>query len=268
MKVRLLRDRNDIAPLLQADSIYAAYAIGDLSAGFFEQCCWAVAEDGGGLCALAMTFAGLYPPALFLMGQSAGLQAILGRALRPRQAYLTMRPEHSRAIGHIYRLAEQRHMWRMHVSAATFRPRPSAAIQLHGPDLRRLNALYTWGGADFFSAYQLEQGVYFAIERDGKLVSAAGTHLAAPSYGVAAVGNVYTHPDYRNQGLATACTSAVSAELLRLGCSSVVLNVRQDNVPAIVAYEKLGYAIHCEFIESPVQRRNALQQLASRISRR
>ncbi len=270
MRVRLLTNKPDILHILQHDSIYAAYAIGDLADGFFEKCQWAVAEDSHQPRALAMTFNGLQPPALFLMGDNEGLQSLLRQGVCPQHAYLTMRPENVPAVAHIYNLAEKREMWRMSVERSAFRPvlgRQDMA-RLRPVDIDALNQLYSWGGAAFFSAYQLEQGVYYAAHRNGGLVAAAGTHIVSPEYGIAAVGNVYTHPDYRNRGLATACTSAVVAELFRLGCTVVVLNVRQDNLAAVRAYAKLGFRIYCPFVEAPGRIKNSMQRLLSKITTR
>jgi predicted GNAT family acetyltransferase len=100
-----------------------------------------------------------------------------------------------------------------------------------------------------FSPYQLAQGVFYGIENRGRLIAAAGTHLVAPTYGVAAVGNVFTDPDYRGQGYATLCTSAVTKELLSQG-TDVVLNVQEGNADAVHIYEKLGYRPYCRFIEA------------------
>ena len=99
----------------------------------------------------------------------------------------------------------------------------------------------------------------------GRLAAAAGTHVIAAQYGLAAVGNVYTHPDHRNRGLAKACTAAVVAELFQLGCRSVVLNVRQGNKPAVAAYASLGFHVHCSFIEAPARRKSYPEQVLSNL---
>ena len=88
---------------------------------------------------------------------------------------------------------------------------------------------------------------------NGRLVSAAGTHVVSPAARLAVVGNVLTHLDYRGRGFATAVTGAVTAELLRT-CDQVVLNVRADNPPAINAYRRLGYAEHTRFEERLIHR--------------
>jgi predicted GNAT family acetyltransferase len=76
----------------------------------------------------------------------------------------------------------------------------------------------------------------------------AGTHLVAQDWGVAAVGNIYVHPDWRGRGYGALVSSAVTAELLQRGLL-VVLNVDQNNPVAINLYRQLGFAVHCPFVE-------------------
>jgi GNAT superfamily N-acetyltransferase len=211
-----------------------------------------------------MSFNGLMTPALFVMGEKDGVRTLLTRTLRLPQVHLTLQPAHRGVVESVYATSEVRQMFRMHVDRQSFMPSSIQAVRLHSSNLSDLNALYAWGGPGFFAAYQLEQGIYYGALADGKLIAAAGTHVVAPEYGIAAVGNVYTHPEYRGRGLAKACTSAVTAALLDMGCLSVVLNVRQDNAPALQAYQRLGYAVHCPYIEARGQRRSAAGQFINR----
>ncbi|MHA1469231.1 MAG: GNAT family N-acetyltransferase, partial [Candidatus Asgardarchaeia archaeon] len=57
---------------------------------------------------------------------------------------------------------------------------------------------------------------------------------------VALIREVYTHPSFRNKGLATSVCSAISKELLSLS-KEVILWVAKDNLPAIRVYEKIGF---------------------------
>ena len=99
----------------------------------------------------------------------------------------------------------------------------------------------------------IAEGVYYGIRVNGRLVSAAGTHVISPQARLGVVGNVLTSPEYRGRGYATATTAAVTAELLRT-CDHVVLNVRSDNPPALQAYRRLGYAEHVRFEERLIHR--------------
>ncbi len=262
MNTRVLTNKAEILAYLESDRDYAAYAIGDLDDGFFEQCVWHVAQENGAIRALALVYAGFDPPVLFLMGSSNGAAALLGGPVQPEHAMPMVRAEHLAALGQYYRWGANDlvEMWRMALAIPRFSPvsfsllSPLCLRQLEAQDAGRLFALYALGGGDAFTLAQLAQGVFYGVEIEGQLVAAAGTHLVSAAYSVAAVGNVMTHPDYRGRGYATAATSAVCAELARRGLASIVLNVGQHNAPAARVYEKLGFVKHCAFYEGHLER--------------
>jgi predicted GNAT family acetyltransferase len=102
-----------------------------------------------------------------------------------------------------------------------------------------------------FHVSQMQPGVFYGLWVEGYLVAAAGTHLLSPTYGLAAVGNVFTHPSYRRKGYGLAATSAVVSALLETGIRDIVLNVSQKNLPAVRIYERLGFERYCPFLEGP-----------------
>jgi ribosomal protein S18 acetylase RimI-like enzyme len=144
-------------------------------------------------------------------------------------------------------------MIRMAVDRTRFTPAPAAVERLLPVEVGELNRLYQLGFAAWLSSGTIAEGVYYGIRVNGRLVSAAGTHVISREARLAVVGNVLTHAGHRGRGYATAVTSAVTAELLRY-CDDVVLNVRADNPPAIQAYRKLGYSEHSRFEERLVRR--------------
>jgi len=249
-----LTDKAQILPFLETDRFYAAYAIGDLEPEMFAQSTWSGAERGGRLQALALHFRGLKPPALFLMGDADGLRAILADVLYPEWVYLTCRMEHLPMTHDFYKWDETTPMWRMVLQPACFRPVEDDCVRLTPAHSNQLTELYAFGGGNAFNPAQLQHGVFYGVLADGQLVAAAGTHLASSTYSVAAVGNIFTHPDYRERGYGTATTSAVVAELLQRGIRDVVLNVSQENKSAIRIYERLGFECYCPFLEGPANK--------------
>ncbi len=246
-----LGERSEILAYLETDRLYAAYAIGDLEPGLFEDCTWAGAWQAGVQQALVLHYRGLTPAALFMAGTTGGLRAILEQELRPDPVYLTCRPERVPLAREFYAWPDPVPMWRMVLRPSRFQPVAANCIRLHAGDAGRLAALYGLGGGLAFSPAQIEQGVFFGIYEQGELVSVGGTHLASPTYGVAAVGNVFTRPDYRGRGHGTAATSAVVEELLAQGIGDIVLNVGQSNEGAVRIYERLGFEHFCGFFEGP-----------------
>jgi len=261
-QVRALTNKEQILAFLQQDRIYAAYAIGDLEPSLFAQCQWFGAEDDGEMQALALFFTGLQPPALFTMGDTDGVAAILDSALQPERAYFTCRAEHLPVVEASYALDEIEEMFRMAIAPADFRRVPGPTVKLDLSHLDALRQLYQLGGGDAFAPYQLQDGIYYGVEVSGQLVSAAGTHLVSPTFGVAGVGNIFTHPDHRRQGYGTACTSQVVEELLAQDLD-VVLNVNRENIEAIGVYERLGFRRHCPYIEVVGERKSANHQISN-----
>lgn len=262
-----LTDERVILAYLQHDRIYAAYAVGDLEPALFADTTWYGALDAGPIEALAMVYAGLEPPVLFVMGVPAGVDFLLREADLPAQVFVTCRSRHLSIVQAHYAFPDVRPMLRMRVRPADFLPYDfeGSVVRLTSADAPQLAALYAQGGdyaPDAFSPRQLDDGVFYGIfdaaqpapDAPGRqLVAAAGTHLVARAYGIGAVGNIYTHPAYRGQGLARVVTSAVTADLLAAGLD-VVLNVQENNDHALRIYQRLGYQIHCRFFEGPAQR--------------
>jgi ribosomal protein S18 acetylase RimI-like enzyme len=150
----------------------------------------------------------------------------------------------------------------MTVTAESFRPVDGEARRLTRHDIIRVNRLYAAeGGPLFYTAGHLAEGVYYGVFLDGRLVSIAGTHVCSPTEGIAVVGNVFTHPAYRNRGLAKLATGVVTATLLQR-CPQVYLTVESTNIPAIKVYDALGYRESCTLYETPVTRREPKGTLA------
>jgi ribosomal protein S18 acetylase RimI-like enzyme len=253
---RAVADRDEIAAYLRTDRRYAAYALGDLDGAARGRCTWGMAhDDTGRVVALAMHQEGLVPQPLFLMGDPAGCREVLGSVIRPRDAYFLSTGAHDVAIADLYELDPPLSLLRMAVDADTFTPFAGPAERLGAADGEDLNRLYQLGFRGGFPASILDDGVYYGVRVRGRLVSAAGTHVINLREGVAVVGNVMTHVDFRGHDLAKMVTSAVTAELLqRVG--DVALNVHADNGPAITAYARLGYREHCRLSERLGHRRS------------
>jgi ribosomal protein S18 acetylase RimI-like enzyme len=246
-----LNEKSQILNYLNTDRLYAAYAIGDLEPELFAQSTWGGATQDNRLQALALHFRGLQLPAFFLMGNPHGLRAILKNVLCPERVYLTCRPEHLALTRIFYTWDKIIPMWRMVLPPSSFQPVENDCIRLTPAHAHRLTELYTLGDAVGFSPAQLAHGVFYGIFAQDQLVAVAGTHLVSETYGVAAVGNVLTHPAHRGQGYGSATISAIVAELQRRGIADIILNVSQSNESAIRIYERLGFERYCLFLEGP-----------------
>lgn len=257
LDVRSTRDRVLLRELLGSDRLFAAYALADTDDREFGRTRWGVAVSDGRPVAVVMEYRGASPQPLFMMGEPAGIGAVLRDIIRVRVAYASMLPASVPAVRAHYRVDAPAPMVRMAVDSHTFRPVIGEAVRLDQGDTQHLNRLYQLGFNAYLPEAAVAAGVYYGVRRGTRLIAAAGTHVIGPDVGIAAVGNVYTHREYRGQGLAKVVTSAVTAELLR-ECDTIVLNVRADNPPALSAYRALGYRAVTEFEERLIHRQTSL----------
>ena len=122
-------------------------------------------------------------------------------------------------------------------------------------DLPMIKTLYdeSYPG-NWFDKRMLETNQYFGIFEGNRLVSIAGIHVFSPKYKVAALGNITTHPDYRNKGFGKMVSARLCKSLLDEGIENIGLNVKADNLAAISSYEKIGFERVTDYNEFVVER--------------
>jgi RimJ/RimL family protein N-acetyltransferase len=255
--IRPLRDRAQIRTILEGRRPYAAYALGQLEPDLFRRTEWWLSSGARNQALLLHSHGGL-GNATFAMGEAAALDALLSVHPGQRQTFLTCEVSHLDTVLRYFMLEQRQTMIRMRVTPDTFRPSTEVEVRrLTGEDARDTNRLYrTDGVPSFYSGRQIDDSVYFGVERGGRIVAVAGTHVISSASAIAVVGNVYTHPTYRGQHMAQATTSAVTQHLLRF-CRDIVLSVDPTNAPAVRAYQRLGYNEVARLIEGAAVRRDA-----------
>ncbi len=254
--VRANRDRNAIRTVLEPKRPYAAYALGQLDPRLFRLSEWWTAEGDAGQGIVLHSRGGL-GSAVFTMGETGALEALLRTHPGPRTAFLTCEVHHIDTVQQYFELSTKQTMIRMLATPDTFTPCHQPAVQrLTGRSAREINALYhTDGVPSFYTPRQVDDAVYFGVEREGRLVAIAGTHVISSWASIAVVGNVFTDPTYRGQHFAQATTSAVTEKLLA-SCGEVVLSVDPTNSAAVRAYERLGFREVARLIEGAAVRRD------------
>ncbi|MDZ8053739.1 MAG: GNAT family N-acetyltransferase [Aulosira sp. ZfuVER01] len=80
---------------------------------------------------------------------------------------------------------------------------------------------------------------------DGIPVSWASGSQSLPA--AARIGPVYTPPEYRGKGYATACVAALSQKLLNQGCDRCFLFTDLENPTSNYIYKKIGYHPICDW---------------------
>ena len=255
----LTRDLHRIRAALDRDRAWSAYAIGDLAPERLEYCSWYAPDDDADT--LVLLYRGFTPPILFATGDPARLSPIFTE-LHATTISLHLLPEVVDALQPAYTATDITPMWRMAVSAATFRPAAAHddVVPLNSSHEGAVGALFAdaRGSGEEPSFYQpsmLADGSFRGIWEGPDLVAVAGAHLFSSALGVCTIGNVYTRRDRRRRGLGARVTSAVVRNALANAIPTIVLNVNQTNDAARRVYEQLGFRVHCAFVEGMAQLR-------------
>lgn len=85
---------------------------------------------------------------------------------------------------------------------------------------------------------ELNNGLVYGCYHDGRLVAAASFHVV---FDEAELYKIMVLPQFRQQGMAAGLMAQALAALPAVGVSSVFLEVREKNSPAIFLYEKFGF---------------------------
>ena len=252
----------EIRAFLETDRLLSAYALADLDPANVDTARWWVARRGHDVVAAALLVDVLPFRPCFAMGEPEGLAAIF-RDLREPRLILATPMQGRLAVEQSYRFERVDRMMRMVVDLDTFRPRVSHRTVRLGPEhVEDLVDLYGEASRSYFTTQRLEREIYVAIYVDGRIAAAAGTHVRSKEAGMAAVGNVLTRIPYRDRGMATTVTSAVTS-LAFEEHRDVVLNVRATNEPALAVYRRLGYRTHAAFLEGPAVRRAPWERITN-----
>lgn len=261
--VQQIDDKTMLRAFLETDKIYAAFALADLEPPLDQHATWHAALRDGNLQALALVYTGIKPPALFLMGDSPALNALLLSRIGPDDVFFTVKPDQLALLETWYTLDKISRMHRMRLAQGKLTPSGEARFpltKLTAQHVADLNTLFKSGSEQgeevvAFSAEQVRDGFFFGVYLEEKLIAAAGTHFVDRASQTASLGNVFTHPEFRDKGLGNATSRAVTAALFEGGLHNVILNVAQDNQPALKIYEGLGYERSVDYIEGPATRR-------------
>ena len=90
-------------------------------------------------------------------------------------------------------------------------------------------------------ADSVDRGMTWVVERDGRPVGKVDLSLHSLRRG-AQIAGVYVDPAVRGAGIGTGMIATLSRQLLADGLPVVTLHVRDDNVSAITAYRRAGFA--------------------------
>ena len=262
MPAILLHDRDEIEAFLRQRPTLHLYELGDLDDFFWPYTTWYALREAGEVRALALLYTGTALPVLLSFIEEEPESSAVGkkassslaenacvellhtiRPVLPRRFYAHLNPGLEAHLEADYRLTSHGVHLKM---ALTDRTRlvdidTTGVVRLTSADRPALETLYeaSYPG-NWFDPRMLETDHYVGLWRDGEIVSVAGVHVYSPRYGVAALGNITTHPRLRGQGLATRVTGRL-CQLLLETVGVIGLNVKGDNRAAIKCYAGLGF---------------------------
>ena len=270
MRAICLHDRDVIERVLRRNPFLHIYSLGDLDDFMWPHTTWYGLPDErtGNIVEICLLFSGLQLPTLVAVTEQPArfteLLRQIGRLLPPR-FYCHLTPGLEAALetagsssneadgGRRFRLDSHGRHLRMGFTRSEHAaldwpadPNVERLTRANEAEIRELYAIAypsTW-----FELLMLDTELYFGYRHAGRLVAIAGVHVFAPRYHAAAVGNLATHPDFRRRGYATAILAVLCGRLLE-HVDHIGLNVKQDNVPAIRCYERLGFQVHAEYGE-------------------
>jgi ribosomal protein S18 acetylase RimI-like enzyme len=239
-------DSDALASLLETDRVWTAYALADLDPPWAADAEWRTREGSVVLC-----YRGFTPPVLFAHGDPQAVGRLL-EEIAPGSYQYALLGIHRALVRERLRPTREAAMWRMWLPPNGFNEPSNGSVErLSASDLPAMLELFSADPTppDAFDPSQLEGGCFYGVWEGRALVAVAGTHVVSEPRGVAAIGNVLTRKDRRGSGLAQRTTGAVSAELIRRGLRTIVLNVAMDNAAAIGAYRALGFMPFCGYYE-------------------
>lgn len=262
MQYSCCHDRQEIAGYLEKNIFLHIYSVGDLDDFFWPYTVWYAWRKGTNVEALALLYVGQTLPTLLALCEEKEYDAMteLLRALGPVlpcRFYTHLSANLEGVLRDAYELTPHGAHYKMALvdpNAVTGKA-CADVVQLTDADLPSICTLFrdSYPG-NWFDARMLQTGQYFGLRMTDTLVSIAGVHVYSPAYKVAALGNITTHPGYRNRGLGTRVTARLCQSLLEK-VDHIGLNVKADNQAAISCYERLGFKVVASYGEFMAERR-------------
>jgi len=260
MKHISLHNKDRIYTFLKKDVSLHIYPIGDLDDFFWPFTNWYGLVDNGQLREVVLLYFGQSSPTLLALSRNnARLHDLLEKIkpLLPPLFYAHLSPTVQAAFESTHSLTHHgKHQKMTLAEEATLPAAEQDEVQrISAAESDAVKSFYrTSYPGNWFDPRMLESGQYAGIKKRGKYVCIAGVHVYSTTYNVAALGNIATHPRYRDQGLATKVTAYLCRSLQR-EVGTIGLNVRVDNKPAIACYKKLGFKRVAEYHEYTIRKK-------------
>lgn len=257
-----ITDKAKLRRHFEKDKALFAYHLGDLDPFFFEQCEWLVLTDPKGEVQEAiLIYHGPSQPTVLALGLTDQFEQLLSESLDslPNRFYCHYQAQHEGGFARCFEsrpLGDHLKMALRDTKALEAAPAGDGVVRLDRSQESALRALYAQAYPDsYFDTRMLDTGKFFGLKENDALIAVAGIHVYSREFGVAALGNIATHPDHRGRGLAGQVTAHLTREVVDEGLT-VTLNVAAANEPAIRCYSRLGFERIHEYREAEFRRRS------------
>jgi RimJ/RimL family protein N-acetyltransferase len=250
-----ISNKKRIEQFLRKDVFFQIYSIGDLDSFFWPNTQWFAIVSGKQIKAILLIYNDTqFPVLLALNREKLDFDLDIFRELTyliPNRFYGHLTNNLKVFLNRFYETRSQRIHYKMGLTndSVIKKINTSEVFQLRHEDENDIRNLYKISYPNnWFNSRMIETCQYFGIKKDNKLISIAGVHVYSKKYRVAALGNITTHPEYRNRGLAKIVVSKLCKNLLK-NVDHIGLNVHKDNLYAIKCYKDLGFTIIGEYEE-------------------
>jgi ribosomal protein S18 acetylase RimI-like enzyme len=249
MNLKPLNDKVIIERFLRKDPFLHLYSIGDLDDFFWPSTQWLAIVDKEKILSILLIYRDIQYSVLLALNRSKMIfdQLVFEQLTQrlPVGFYAHLTEDFKKALNFFFHIKTNGIHVKMGLlnSEKVKQIKTSGVISLTAKDLKEIEELFKISyPSNWFSSRMLDTGQYFGFRINGRLVCSAGVHVYSPTYRVAALGNITTHPEFRGQGLATRVTAHLCKSLDRY-VDHIGLNVKKDNIPAVRCYENLGFQI-------------------------
>jgi GNAT superfamily N-acetyltransferase len=249
-----LKDRSQLSDYFRQDIQLHLYSLGDLDDFYWSKStCYGIQNDQS-VDKVVLLYQGEELPVLLALSDPGRLDKGYIQQLIPRlppEFYAHLSPGVEEGFLNQFSITDAGGHYKMELQdrSQIMSVNTEHTCLLMEQDREDIQALYqeSYPG-NSFDPRMLLTGKFYGYRKNGHLLSIGGIHVFSPVYRVAALGNITTHPEYRNQGMGRAVTAKLCLSLLE-NVDIIGLNVKQDNLPAINLYKSLGFKISSEYGE-------------------
>jgi len=261
MTISRLKDKKAIELHFRKNTNLNLYQIGDLDDFFWDFTDWYALSEDGQLKQIILIYSGTELPVMIALCDNKldEMKLLLDKIKTdlPKKYYSHLSEGLAEVLEKIYSYTSHGTYLKMSLREENLNcmQENNNIKRLIVSDLDLVKKFYSESYSDnWFDKRMLETGKYFGFLAEGEITGISGIHVYSPSYRVAVLGNITTHPIHRGKSICTTLTSALCKDLFQT-VDKIGLNVHSQNKAAIRSYEKVGFKITAKYEEYMFERK-------------